>query len=130
MALSPWDRVGVLTFATEARVDVPFRSARSAASLPIWLSSVQTGGHSTNIYRALQLASQTLAKEKSPILHLLLLTDGYQTPTGPIFGPVVKPMRLRGITITAIGLGTGANMRELGIDSSAHWPESLPQAPE
>jgi len=113
MALSPWDRVGVITFATEARLNVPFRSARSAASLPIWLSTVQTGGHSTNIFGALKLASQTLAKEKSPILHLLLLTDGYQTPTGPIFGPVVKPMRRRGITITAIGLGAGANMREL-----------------
>ena len=54
-----------------------------------------------------------LAREASPIKHLLLLTDGYQTPSGPIFGPVVKPMRRRGITITAVGLGGGANMREL-----------------
>ena len=114
MALSPWDRIGVITFARDASVDVPFRSARAARTrLPMWLSAIRTGGETTNIVRALQVASQAFAAETSPILHLLLLTDGRQYPPGPIFGPVVKPMRRRGITITAVGIGSGASMRDL-----------------
>jgi hypothetical protein len=112
-ALSPWDRIGVVTFAHDSTLDLAPRSARSASSLPLWLSTVRAGGEGTNIYGALQLASRVLSRERSPILHLVLLTDGQQWPYGAIFGPVVKPMGARGVTITAIGIGAGANLAQL-----------------
>ncbi len=113
LALSPWDRIGVITFADDSTLDIRPRSARGASSIPLWLSTVEAGGRGTNIYGALKLASRVLAREKSPILHLILLTDGRQYPDGPIFGPVVKPMRARGVTITALGIGRGARMDQL-----------------
>ncbi len=112
-ALSPWDRIGVITFAHDVTLDVSPRSARGATSLPLWLSTVEAGGRGTNIAGALKLARQVLERERSPILHLILLTDGRQHPPGPIFGPIVKPMRARGITITAVGIGRGARMDQL-----------------
>ncbi len=112
-ALSPWDRIGVITFADDVTLDVAPRSARGASALPLWLSTVEAGGRGTNIAGALRRAREVLTKERSPILHLILLTDGRQSPPGPIFGPIVKPMRRRGITITAIGIGSGARMDQL-----------------
>ena len=112
-ALSPWDRIGVITFADDVTVDVSPRSARGAASIPLLLSTVRAGGKGTNIAGALKKARAVLERERSPILHVILLTDGRQHPPGPIFGPIVKPMRRRGITITAVGIGAGSRMDQL-----------------
>ena len=50
MALSPWDRIGVITFADDSTLDITPRSARGAGSIPMWLSTVEAGGRGTNIY--------------------------------------------------------------------------------
>ena len=112
-ALSPWDRIGVVTFAEDVTVDIAPRSARGAASIPAWLAGVEAGGEGTNIFGALRKAAELMEAETSPILHVILLTDGRQYPTGPLFGPVVKPMGRRGVTLTAVGLGRGARMDQL-----------------
>jgi hypothetical protein len=135
-ALSPWDRIGIITFADDVTVDVSPRSARAARSLPMWLTSVQAGGEGTNIVGALKKASEVLATETSPILHLVLLTDGRQYPSGPLFGPVVRPMGQRGVTITAVGIGRGARLDQLrdivqwaarGRIESAATPRDIPR---
>ncbi len=134
-ALSDWDRIGIITFADDVRVDVPPRSARGASSIPLWLANVEAGGKGTNLAGALRKAREVFEKERSPILHLILLTDGRQHPPGPIFGPIVKPMRRRGITITAVGIGRGARMDQLrdivqwaarGLVVSAATPRDIP----
>ncbi len=113
-ALSPWDRVGVISFASDVRLDVPVRSARTASTLAAWLTGVEPDIRpGTDIAGALRLARQVMEKERTPIKHIILLTDGRQYPSGPIFGPVVKPMGRMGITITAVGIGRGANLSQL-----------------
>lgn len=113
-ALSDWDRVGVITFASDVQMAIPMRSARGASSIAAWLSGVEPDVMpGTDIAGALRMASKVLARERAPIKHVILLTDGRQYPSGPIFGPIVKPMRRQGITITAVGIGRGSHMPQL-----------------
>lgn len=113
-ALSAWDRVGVITFASDVKVAVPVRSARTASTLAAWLSGVEPDVMpGTDIAGALRMARRVMEGERAPIKHVILLTDGRQYPSGPIFGPIVKPMRRQGITITAVGIGRGSHMAQL-----------------
>src|SRR5207253_2906887 len=50
--LAPSDRIGVVTFADDATVDVPMRTAGSVASLGLEVGVVPDGN--TDIYRALE----------------------------------------------------------------------------
>ncbi|MDJ0975856.1 MAG: vWA domain-containing protein, partial [Planctomycetota bacterium] len=109
--LSRWDRVGVITFADQPTLDFPPRGAADALNLPLWLSTVQAGG-GTDIFRALRLASQVLAKETTPIQHVILLSDG-KTGGIKMWPQVVGPMGKRGVTVTAVGIGAGHSRREL-----------------
>ena len=136
-ALSPWDRVGVITFASDVEIAIPVRSARSASTLAAWLSGVEPDMlPGTDIAGALRKAREVMARERSPIKHVILLTDGRQYPSGPIFGPIVKPMRKQGITITAVGIGRGSHMAQLreivqwaarGQVRSARTPAQIPR---
>jgi len=109
--LSPWDRIGVITFSNTPSLDFAPRSARGADKIPTWLASVSAGG-GTNIWRALQLASSVLAKETTPIQHVVLISDGH-APDGGIWSRIVGPMGQRGVTLTAIGIGEDADRAEL-----------------
>ena len=102
-ALSPFDRVGVITFSDDSSLDFTPRSVTSANDIPTWLSGVRPGG-GTNIFDALALAQRTLTREKTPIQHLVLITDGL-TQGVPIWSHVVAPMGKRGVTMTALGIG-------------------------
>lgn len=136
-ALSAWDRVGVITFASDVQVAIPVRSARSASTLAAWLSDIEPDPRAgTDIAGALRMARKVMARERSPIKHVILLTDGRQYPSGPIFGPIVKPMRRQGITITAVGIGRGSHMAQLreivqwaarGHVRSARSPGEIPR---
>jgi Mg-chelatase subunit ChlD len=101
--LSRFDRVGVITFSDEGTLDFTPRSVTSADEIPNWLASVRPGG-GTNIFDALALAQRTLARESTPIQHLVLITDGL-TQGVPIWSHVVAPMGKRGVTMTALGIG-------------------------
>ncbi len=113
-ALAPRDRVGVVTFADEATLDVPpTESALAASQVHSFLATVAPGGRGTNLVAALRLAGRVLEAETAPILHVILLTDGHQFPEGPLFSPVVRPLAGRGVTITGVGIGRQANLAQL-----------------
>lgn len=107
--LSPTDRVGVMTFADDVTLDVKMGAASAVARGLGWsLAGVRAGGQ-TDIYQALHAASRVLGEEQAPIRHLVLLTDGRHTGPAAVFLPLVREMAAQGITLTAVGLGQGAD---------------------
>jgi hypothetical protein len=103
-ALAPSDRVAVITFADDATLDVPPMAAGALGNLAWRLAFLEAGGN-TDIYGALRRGAEVLEAERAPIRHLVLLTDGRQTTTEALFGPLMRRLSAAGITTTAVGLG-------------------------
>lgn len=112
MTLSEFDRLGVVTFAEDATVDVPPTTTRRLGNIAWRLALIQPAGN-TDLYGALSKAVQVMEREKAPIRHVIFLTDGRQTGSEPIFGPLMKRMAQAGITLTAVGLGPNHDGRRL-----------------
>lgn len=115
--LSPWDRLGVLTFAEDARLDLPMGPVGTTGSVGLHLPQ-EAEGPGTNLVAALRRAAEVLAGERSPIRHVLLLTDGYHNPTGrrsesAIWSDLVRPLDALGATFTVVGLSYEHDERTL-----------------
>lgn len=107
------DRMAIVAFAEDASVVTPMRVVGPGANVGLWLSGLAPTGRATNIHAALAKAGQLLERESSPILHAILITDGHQSPPGPLFASVVAPLRRMNVTITAIGIGDEAGLEDL-----------------
>lgn len=108
--LAPTDRVGVVTFADDATVDVPLRAAGRASTLGLAVGLVAAGN--TDIFRALETAARVMRDEETPIRHVVLLTDGRDSKSD-VFGALPSAMAAAGITITTVGLGYSIDERAL-----------------
>lgn len=100
--LAPTDRVGVITFADDVSFDTPFRAAATLGALGL-VGPLRAEGN-TNIHGALAAADRALREEKSPIRHVILLTDGMQSGTA-YFTDLVTGMADARITLTTVGIG-------------------------
>ena len=132
-ALTHQDRVAVISFGDDARVDVPPSAAGDPAAVMLGLGGLQAGGR-TSLFPALQLASQVLDDESNPIRHIVLISDGVPTDNGPwrsLIGSLVQ----RKITLSAVGIGFETDSRLLvrfaswgrGRFWSANQPYQIPQ---
>lgn len=115
--LSSFDRVGVVTFAEDASLDLPMGGAGSPSDVALRLPP-EAEGRGTNLVAALRKAAEVMARETFPIRHVLLLTDGQHNPTGmrsesAIWADVVKPLNAAGATLTVVGLSTEHDERTL-----------------
>jgi len=104
---SPQDRVGLVSFATTARLDVPLSGDRFA--MKTTLSDLVTGGKSA-FGDALQLARQELIANgrRDAILVEILLTDG-QNNTGRDPQGEAEVAKEAGIKIVSVGIGNLIN---------------------
>lgn len=121
--LSPYDRVGVITFAQDATVDLPMGPVATAGSVTLHLPA-DAAGTATNLVLALRAAAEVVRRETVPIRHVLLLTDGMHNPTGmrneqALWSDVVRPLAAAGATLTVVGLGEGHDARTLS--ELARW---------
>ncbi len=116
--LSRHDRVGIITFADDATLDVPMTGARRLGVLGLRLAGLQAHGN-TDIYAALVKARDVLTEEDSPIRHVIVLTDGQQTARRAVFSHLIESMGQAGITLTAVGLGYSHD--EQLLKSIAMW---------
>jgi hypothetical protein len=137
--LSPWDRVGVVTFAESARIDLAMGAATTQAQVAMNLPA-QADGTGTNIVAALKKAAEVMRGETNPIRHVLLLTDGYHNPSGrrnesAIWADLVRPLGQRGVTLTAVGVSYEHDERTLkeivqwarrGLYIPAYEPAQVP----
>ena len=116
--LSRHDRVGIITFADDATLDVPMAPSRRLGVLGMRLAGLQADGN-TDIYAALVKAREVLSREDAPIRHLIVLTDGQQTARRAVFSHLIEGLGRDGITLTAVGLGYSHD--EQLLKSIAMW---------
>ena len=108
--LAPTDRVGVVTFADDATVDLPPRPASQVAVRSLAVGLVADGN--TDIYRALKAAQAVMRAERNPIRHVILLTDGRDTKSD-VYGTLPGELLAEKITLTTVGLGYSIDERSL-----------------
>ncbi|MCW5715126.1 MAG: VWA domain-containing protein [Bauldia sp.] len=108
--LGPESQLGVVLFDSSAYVLVPLQERLDLAALETALAPVIPGG-GTNIYPGLEQALNMLAGVDSAAKHVLIMTDGITA--GADFTGLMNIARDRGITVSTIGIGGGADDRRL-----------------
>jgi hypothetical protein len=67
----------------------------------------------TNILGGLNEAARMLQKMDAGYKHVILITDGHETETGTDYSRVLAALNLQHVTVSTIGVGTGANEKLL-----------------
>ncbi|HVO37718.1 MAG TPA: VWA domain-containing protein [Spirochaetia bacterium] len=115
-ALNPFDRVGVIAFDADWLWAVPMTNAGDIRAIAANLATVSSGG-GTIMYPALEEADRVLSTSRSPLRHVILLTDGL-TDAGDFKGLVAR-MGQHHITVSTVAVGEDADTDLLA--SIARW---------
>ncbi len=126
------DLIEVIAFDSRPNRFVRMQRARYRSRIESSLLTIQPGG-GTEIFSSLDMAYQDLAAIEARKKHIILLTDGNASSEG-IYELAVAAFS-EGITITTVGLGSGANAELLRMISEAGGgrfhhaedPSSLPR---
>ncbi len=108
--LNPDARVGVVVFDSQATPIVPLTENRDVELVAERLGPLVEGG-GTNMYPGLQLAIQQLAAVDAATKHIVVMTDGITNAAD--FPTLIEAAVEAGITISAVGIGAGADDRRL-----------------
>ena len=114
--LNPFDQVGLLAFNADWQWAVPMTEAGDTDTIMKQLASLATGG-GTIMYPALQEAVRVIAAQKSPLRHLIILTDGL-TNAGD-FQTLVTDLQRQKITVSTVAVGEDADATLLS--DMARW---------
>lgn len=98
------DRVGVIAFDDGVEHLVRMQKATNRVRILSDISRLQPSG-GTDIAHGLNAALETLMLTAARKKHIILLTDGYSNP-GNIFTDLLPTMRIEGITVSAVGVGS------------------------
>jgi secreted protein with Ig-like and vWFA domain len=104
--LGPEDLIGVIAFDSMAQAIVRLQRAANRVRIAGDIARLQPGG-GTNILPALKDAYETLDPAQAKVKHVILLTDGQASYDG--IGELVDEMSEHKITVSAVGVGTGAD---------------------
>ena len=104
--LLPTDQIGVIAFDDTAQWVVPLQSAEDLSAIQAQIGTIRPGG-GTAFYSPLLAAQNALAQAQAARKHVIFLTDGEPGDSG--FEGVVRGMAERGITLTTVAVGSGAN---------------------
>jgi len=104
------DQVAVIAFDGSPHWVAEMHSASDKFYLIDRISSLSAGG-GTSIYPALQQAYSALADTSARLKHVILLSDGHSQPGA--FYEVVSSMRSESITVSTVGIGSGADVNLL-----------------
>jgi len=115
-ALSPADSIGVIAFDGEAREIVPLQAVGGRTHILPLISKIQPGG-GTVMFPAMQRGFRDLQKSDASVKHMIVLTDGQTSPDD--FQQLTRDMKAAGITVTAIAIGSDADVNLMRQISSA-----------
>src|SRR6185369_8505301 len=104
--LGPEDLIGVTAFDSAATPIVRLQRAANRLRIAGDIARLQAGG-GTNILPALREAYEELDPAPAKIKHVILLTDGQASYDG--IQDLVDEMQQHKITVSAVGVGTGAD---------------------
>ena len=126
------DKIGVVAFDGSPFWIAEMHDASDKLYLSDQIGSITAGG-GTNLYPALEQAYFALTETTAKLKHVIVLSDG-QSQDGDWYG-IASSMRNERITISTVGIGSGADMNLLG--NLANWgggrdyftqdPYSIPQ---
>ncbi|MCZ6788022.1 MAG: VWA domain-containing protein, partial [Planctomycetota bacterium] len=131
--LTKSDRIAVLAFSDRVVMVVPPRAAGDPAPVLRALKGLRAGGN-TAMFRALSAGYRLLDEEKTPVRHLVLLSDGISTDQGR-WRDLITRMASRKVTLSTIGIGFDVEQRRLakfaqwghGRWWAANHPHEIPQ---
>jgi len=113
VTLPPMDRAGVIEFDQAFDWVIPMGTAADVQSKLDLIDKIDAGGN-TNIYQPLLAAYQAVLPEPVSSRHIILLTDGDQTPfTFQDFAQLEVDAAKQNVVISAIGLGDHVNEKLL-----------------
>ncbi len=115
-AINPRDLIGLIGFDSADRVLLELTPAADRATVASHVSSLDAGG-GTFLYPALEDAHQRLSESNARRKHVIILSDGQTQGYG--YEDYVSGMAADGITVSAVGIGEGADMRLLDAIASA-----------
>ncbi|MHC4416311.1 MAG: vWA domain-containing protein, partial [Planctomycetota bacterium] len=106
--INPQDRIGVVGFDGESRVILELTPAADRATIASHISALTAGG-GTFLYPALEDAHARLMDSGARRKHVIVLSDGQTQGFG--YEELVGMMAADGITLSAVGIGDGADMQ-------------------
>ncbi len=126
------DLIEVIAFDSQPTRYVKMQPARYRARIESSVARIQPGG-GTEIFNSLDMAYQDLAAVEARRKHIILLTDGNAGSDG--LYELASAAFAEGITVTAVGLGSGVNRALLSMISetgggrfhAAEDPSRLPR---
>jgi secreted protein with Ig-like and vWFA domain len=104
--LGPEDLIGIIAFDAAAQPIVRLQRAANRMRISGDIARLQPGG-GTNILPALKEAFDQLDPAAAKVKHVILLTDGQASYDG--IGELVDEMSEHRITVSAVGVGAGAD---------------------
>lgn len=110
------DKIGVVAFDGSPFWISEMHSASDKMYISDQIGSITAGG-GTNLYPALQQAYLALTETNAKLKHVIVLSDGMSQP-GDWYG-IASSVRAERITISTVGIGSGADMNLLG--NLANW---------
>ena len=110
------DKIGVVAFDGSPFWISEMHDASDKQYLSNQIGSITAGG-GTNLYPALEQAYFALTETTAKLKHVIVLSDG-QSQDGDWYG-IASAMRADRITVSTVGIGSGADMNLLG--NLANW---------
>ncbi|MCZ6508132.1 MAG: VWA domain-containing protein, partial [Acidobacteria bacterium] len=107
-AINPQDRIGVIGFDGESRIILELTPAADRGTIRGRIASLDAGG-GTFLYPALEDAGARLLESNARRKHVIVLSDGQTQGFG--YEELVAMMSGDGITLSAVGIGDGADMQ-------------------
>jgi Mg-chelatase subunit ChlD len=114
-AINPRDVIGVIGFDGESRILLELTPAADRGTISSQIAGLEAGG-GTFLFPALEDAHDRLLESNARRKHVIVLSDGQTQGFG--YEDLVSSMAADGISLSAVGIGEGADMRLLeGIAS-------------
>ena len=115
-SLNPFDKAGVLAFDADWLWAVPLTSAGDIQKIASDLATLTASG-GTIMYPALEEADRVLSASRSPLRHVILLTDGLTDAAD--FKALLGRMERHHITVSTVAVGDDADTELLA--NIARW---------
>ncbi len=106
--LTAKDQIGVIAFDDAAKWVVPLQEVKDVGAIQSMIGTIRPGG-GTSYYSALNEACNALIATNTPQKHIIFLSDGEPGDSG--FERLLVNANARGITVTTVAVGGGANTR-------------------
>ncbi|MHB8945023.1 MAG: VWA domain-containing protein [Bacillota bacterium] len=131
--LSPKDQVGVVAFDDSAKWVVDLQSPADLDRIQDDIGTIRAGG-GTDIYPAVNLAYQALAKASIKLKHIIVMTDG-MSGAGGDYEDLAKKMAEKKITLSTVAVGNDADVTFLQTlarlgNGRYYYTDDLPSIPK